>query len=129
MPLINHKKNTASPHNNRVLFRSTKLNKNFVTKSYIFSDVYELNDKNSSLFDCVLVVGFKEKKYYSTDQINLDDYIHKSSPCILWKFPLDKNNINPAIPDFCFPDSENRIEFKKNEFGKKNFYFFLIEII
>lgn len=88
-----------------------------MTKSYIYSDLNEFNTKVRTLFDCVLLVGIGEKKPQTDiDEISFgEDSVGKSSPIILWKYPKESQNINQAIPEFCFPDLESRNEFKKNE--------------
>ena len=43
----------------------------------------------NSLFDYVLVVGLKDRKSYSTDELDSDYYINKVTTAIQWQFPAD----------------------------------------
>ncbi|CAF0993496.1 unnamed protein product [Brachionus calyciflorus] len=96
----------------RTMNNNRNSNKNFVTKSYIYSDSIELN---STLFDYVLIVGLENRKYLSSDQLNSNDFVNKTNPTIKWQYPDNLTLVNPAIPEFCFPDSINFSEFGKNK--------------
>lgn len=98
------------------------LGKNLVTKSYIYSDPNESIHKINTLFDYVLIVGLKNRKYHSTDQLDSSDFINKTNPDIIWRFPDDSFDINPSIPEFCFPDALSLSEY----FKKKYSFFYLV---
>ena len=53
-------------------------------KSHIYTDVCEMViEKNKTLFDYVLVVGIRDRKSQSTQELNSA----KTNPIILWHFP------------------------------------------
>jgi hypothetical protein len=53
-------------------------------KSHIYTDVSEVvTETKKTLFDYVLVVGIKDRKSQSTQDINNN----KTNPIILWHFP------------------------------------------
>jgi hypothetical protein len=68
------------------------------TKSHIYTDLNELNIGINSLFDYVLVVGLKDRKSYSTDELDSDYYINKVTTAIQWQFPAD---VIKKIISFC----------------------------
>lgn len=104
------KQNVTLRNNQRML------GKNFVTKSYIYSDPNEKSSKLKTLFDYVLIVGLNNSKYHSSDQLDSNDFINKTNASIFWRFPDDTFNINPAIPDFCFPDALSFSEYYKKKY-------------
>lgn len=56
-------------------------------KSHIYSDVNELIIEKSTLFNYVLIVGLKDRKSHSTDELNNEFYSNKLNPIVLWQFP------------------------------------------
>ncbi|RNA39384.1 suppression of tumorigenicity 5 -like [Brachionus plicatilis] len=93
----------------------TMLSKNFVTKSYIYSGQNEMSSKLKTLFDYVLIVGLNNRKCHSSDQLDSSDFINKTNPSIFWRFPDHLTDINPAIPEFCFPDPLSFSEYYKKK--------------